>query len=592
MTTAHPSDPTAPSYADLLAQNAQLQQQLDAQKQYYEQQAAQLKQQYQQQMDAQRQQYEAKLARINQELTDAITKQQRLIHRLFGQKSEGLTPKQDHLNKETALEDLASLEQAHDNFLANLSDDERSKLLASKPIDAQTLTTQELEEKSDNQLGTLSEKPTKPKRQRRIVIPDNLDIHTIIHEPPSTTCECGCQMTQIGQDVQDKLGFVPKQFYRERHVYPKYTCRNAACNRERLVQAKTDAQIIDKSVATPALLAHVLISKYADHLPLYRQSLIYQRSGVYLSDSTLADWVGRCGVQLGFLVKRLHKIMLTQPIVHADETPVKVLNGYGMKDAKGKLKQGYVWAYVTPQHSPIKAVVYDFAQGRGSEYPNAFLKGFKGKLVCDGYNGYKPLFGRGVIEVGCMAHARRKFHELHVTGQSLISIEALELFQSLYAVEREIDERFEKNQTPLPRDAQIVRQVRQEKAKPVADKLYAWLQQKRLGTTKNASITKAIEYCLKRWQALTRYLDDGNLPIDNNWAENQMRPWALGRKNWLFAGSLESGQRAASIMSLIQSARLNGLDPYAYLADVLSRLPTHPDSQIDELLPHCWKPSQ
>ncbi|MBL7667139.1 IS66 family transposase (plasmid) [Moraxella osloensis] len=579
MTTAHPSDPTAPSYADLLAQNARLQQQLDAQKQHYQQQAAQLKQQYQQQMDAQRQQYEAKLARIKQELTDAITKQQRLIHRLFGQKSEGLTPKQDHLNKETALEDLALLEQAHDNFLANLSDDERAKLVASKPIDTQ-------------EKGTQSETPTKPKRQKRLVIPDNLDIHTIIHEPPSITCECGCQMTQIGQDVQDKLGFVPKQFYRERHVYPKYTCRNAQCHREKLVQAKTEPQIIDKSIATPELLAHVFISKYADHLPLYRQSLIYQRSGVYLSDSTLADWVGRCGVQLGFLVNRLIKLMLIQPIVHADETPVKVLNGYGMKDAKGKLKQGYVWAYVTPKHSPIKAVVYDFAQGRGSEYPNAFLQGFKGKLVCDGYNGYKPLFGRGVIEVGCMAHARRKFHELHVTGQSLISIEALELFQSLYAVERKIDEQFEKNKTPMPRDAQIVRQIRQQKAKPVADKLYAWLQQKRLGTTKNADITKAIEYCLKRWQALTRYLDDGNLPIDNNWAENQMRPWALGRKNWLFAGSLESGQRAASIMSLIQSARLNGIDPYAYLADVLRRLPTHKDKFIDDLLPHVWKPPQ
>ncbi|AME02198.1 transposase [Moraxella osloensis] len=571
----------APSYADLLAQNARLQQQLDAQKQHYQQQAAQLKQQYQQQMDAQRQQYEAKLARINQELIDAIAKQQRLIHRLFRQKSEGLTPKQTHLNQETALEDLALLEQAHDNFLANLSDDERAKLPASKPINTQNDST-----------DIQSKKPTQPRRQKRIVIPDNLDIHTIIHEPPSITCECGCQMTQMGQDVQDKLGFKPKQFYRERHVYPKYTCRNAQCHREKLVQAKTEPQIIDKSIATPELLAHILISKYADHLPLYRQSLIYQRSGVYLSDSTLADWVGRCGVQLRFLVNRLIKLMLIQPIVHADETPVKVLNGYGMKDAKGKLKQGYVWAYVTPKHSPIKAVVYDFAQGRGSEHPNAFLKGFKGKLICDGYNGYKPLFGRGVIEVGCMAHARRKFHELHVTGQSLISIEALELFQSLYAVECEIDERFEKNQTPMPRDAQIVRQIRQQKAKPIADRLYAWLQQKRLGTTKNADITKAIEYCLKRWQALTRYLDDGNLPIDNNWAENQMRPWALGRKNWLFAGSLESGQRAANVMSLVQSARLNGLDPYAYLADVLRRLPTHKDKFIDDLLPHVWKPPQ
>ena len=592
MTAAHSSDSTTPSYVELLAQNArlkkekqQLQQQIHQQGRQYQQLQQQLEQRYQQQAEQLKQQYEAKLARINQALIEEIAKQQRLIHRLFGKKSEGLTPKQTHLNQETALEDLASLEQAHDNFLAKLTDDERAKLPVSKLIDTP-------------EKGTQLEKPTQPKRQKRLVIPDNLDIHIIVHEPSSITCNCGCQMQQIGEDIQDKLGFKPKQFYRERHVYPKYTCRNAECThyREKLVQAKTDAQIIDKSVATSELLSHILISKYADHLPLYRQSLIYQQSGVYLSDSTLADWVGRCGVQLGFLVNRLIKLMLIQPIVHADETPVKVLNGYGMKDAKGKLKQGYVWAYVTPQHSEgfggFKAVVYDFAQGRGSEHPNAFLNGFKGKLICDGYNGYKPLFGRGVIEVGCMAHARRKFYELHVTGQSLISIEALDLFGQLYAVEREIDEHFEKNQTPMPRDAQIVRQIRQQKAKPIADRLYAWLQEKRLGTTKNASITKAIEYCLKRWTALTEYLSDGNLPIDNNWAENQMRPWALGRKNWLFAGSLESGQRAANIMSLIQSARLNGLDPYAYLADVLRRLPTHPDSQIDELLPHVWKPPQ
>ena len=579
MTTAHPSDPIAPSYADLLAQNARLQQQLDAQKQHYQQQAAQLKQQYQQQMDAQRQQYEAKLARINQALTDAIAKQQRLIHRLFGQKSEGLTPKQDHLNKETALEDLALLEQAHDNFLANLSDDERAKLVASKPIDTQ-------------EKGTQSETPTKPKRQKRIVIPDNLDIHTIIHEPPSITCECGCQMTQMGQDVQDKLGFKPKQFYRERHVYPKYTCRNAACNRERLVQAKTEPQIIDKSIATPELLAHIIISKFADHQPLYRQSLIYGRSGVHLSDSTMADWVGRCGAALEPLVKRLHELLLTQPILHADETPVNILK---FNNNKGKLKQGYVWAYLTPQHCQsyggFKAVVYDFAESRRNEHPKAFLDKWQGQLICDDYNGYKCLFNQkqAVIEVGCMAHARRKFHELHIKGQSLVAHEALALFQKLYAVECQIDALFEKNETPSPRVATTVVAIRQQYAKPIAKALYRWLQEKRLGTTKNASITKAIEYCLKRWQALTRYLEDGSLPIDNNWAENQMRPWALGRKNWLFAGSLKSGQRAAVIMSLIQSARLNGLDVYAYLSDVLKRLPTHKDKDIDELLPHVWK---
>ena len=581
MTDHSPTDlNNNPSYAELLAKIALL-----------EQQQKQQQDAYQQRLREQQQQYEKQLKAYQVQIEHLIEKQKLLIHQLFGQKNEALTPKQDHLGKESALEDLSALEQIKDNAQAELDNDSHTASTnESVKTDSQMLITQSESKQTDP--NSDDNKPAKPKRERRIVIPDNLEVRTIIHEPESITCGCGCQMKQIGEDVQDKLGFKPKQFYRERHVYPKYTCRNATCNREKLVQAKTEPQIIDKSIATPELLAHILISKYADHLPLYRQSLIYQRSGVYLSDSTLADWVGRCGVQLGFLVNRLRQMILTQPILHADETPVKVLNGYGMKDAKGKLKQGYVWAYVTPKHSPIKAVVYDFAQGRGSEYPNAFLKGFKGKLICDGYNGYKSLFGRGVIEVGCMAHARRKFHELHVTGQSLISIEALELFQTLYMIEREIDERFEKNPTPMPRDAQIVRQIRQQKAKPVADKLYAWLQEKRLGTTKNASITKAIEYCLKRWQALTRYLDDGNLPIDNNWAENQMRPWALGRKNWLFAGSLESGQRAANVMSIIQSARLNGLDPYAYLADVLRRLPTHPDSQIDELLPHCWKPSQ
>ena len=589
MTDHSPTDLTDPSYAELLAKIALL-----------EQQQKQQQDAYQQRLREQQQQYEKQLKAYQVQIEHLIEKQKLLIHQLFGQKNEALTPKQDHLGKESALEDLSALEQIKDNAQAELDNDSHTASTnESVNTDSQMLITQSESKQTDT--NSDDNKPAKPKRERRIVIPDNLEVQTIIHEPESITCGCGCQMKQIGEDVQDKLGFKPKQFYRERHVYPKYTCRNAACNRERLVQAKTEPQIIDKSIATPELLAHILISKYADHLPLYRQSLIYQRSGVYLSDSTLADWVGRCGVQLRFLVNRLRQMILTQPILHADETPVKVLNGYGMKDAKGKLKQGYVWAYVTPQHSEgfggFNAVVYDFAQGRGSEYPNTFLQGFKGKLVCDGYNGYKPLFGRGVIEVGCMAHARRKFHELHVTGQSLISIEALELFQSLYTIEREIDERFEKNPTPMPRDAQIVRQIRQQKAKPIADKLYAWLQEKRLGTTKNASITKAIEYCLKRWQALTRYLDDGNLPIDmrstaSQRAENQMRPWALGRKNWLFAGSLESGQRAASIMSLIQSARLNGLDPYAYLADVLRRLPTHPDSQIDDLLPHCWKPSQ
>ena len=550
-----------------------------------EQQSEEIRQQVRQQ---ERQRYEQQLRQLQIQIAQLIEKQKLLIHHLFGQKSEGLTPKQARLNQETALEDLSALEQTQNNIQHDLSQGQSTQLQTDETPDAETLATQSQAENDSNQTDTPK---AKIKRGRRIVIPDNLEVRTIIHKPKSITCDCGCQMQQIGEDVQDKLGFIPKQFYRERHIYPKYACKDCHCQNQTLVQASTPAQIIDKSIATPELLAHILISKYADHQPLYRQNLIYQRSGVYLSDSTMADWVGRCGVALEPLVMRLHDILLSQPILHADETPVTIMKVNGKSP-----KQGYVWAYVTPQHSKLKAVVYDFAESRRNEHPKAFLSKWQGKLICDDYNGYKFLFSpsrqQGVIEVGCMAHARRKFHELHVTGQSIVSEEALNFFQRLYAIEREIDELFEKNALPSPRNAQTVWQIRQAKAKPIADALHQWLLENRPLASKNSAIARAIDYCLKRWKALIQYLNDGSLPIDNNWAENQMRPWALGRKNWLFAGSLRSGQRAAVIMSLIQSAKLNGLDAFAYLSDVLRRLPTHKDKDIDELLPHVWQSPQ
>jgi len=527
--------------------------------------------------------------KLYEQVLELIGKQKQLIHRLYGQKSEGITARQTHLNYEAAQEDLAQLEQIRDDYRSGLSKEELAKLPAIDRTQAETLIDEaELKAGKEN-TGELpasaTDQPKKTKRAKYTVIPDNLEVKTQVHEPITTVCDCGCQMKRIGEDKQDKLGIIPKQFYIERHIYPKWVCREC----DILHQAVTPKQIINKSIATPELLAHILISKYADHQPLYRQNIIYQRSGVTIPDATMADWVGRCGVALEPLVSRLHELLLSEPILHADETPVSIMKNH-VKVGGKSLKKGYVWAYLTPQHSSLKAVVYDFAESRRNEHPKAFLDKWRGKLVCDDYSGYKFLFHQGVTEIGCLAHARRKFHELHVTGQSIVSIEALTLFRQLYAIEREIDERFEKNTPPIPRDPQVVRQIRQEKAKPIADKLHQWLQEKRQLTTKNASISKAMDYCLKRWQALTQYLDDGRLPIDNNWAENQMRPWALGRKNWLFAGSLRSGQRAANIMSIIQSARLNGLDVSAYLTDVLRRLPTQED--LDELLPHRWVPPQ
>jgi hypothetical protein len=227
-------------------------------------------------------------------------------------------------------------------------------------------------------------------------------------------------------------------------------------------------------------------------------------------------------------------------------------------------------------------VVYDFAESRGGYHARAFLGSWSGKLVCDDFSGYKALFERGVTEIGCMAHARRKFHELHENQRSEIAAEALVFFGVLYDIETEAREQ--------QLDAIARQRLRQQRAKPVADHLREWLILHRSKVPDGSATAKAIEYSLGRWEALTRYLEDGDLPIDNNWLENRIRPVALGRANWLFAGSLRAGQRAAVVMSLIQSAKLNGHDPYRYLKDVLERLPTQPASRIDELLPHCWQP--
>ncbi|RZI25384.1 IS66 family transposase, partial [Pseudomonas orientalis] len=245
-----------------------------------------------------------------------------------------------------------------------------------------------------------------------------------------------------------------------------------------------------------------------------------------------------------------------------------------------KTHRSYVWAYATSQFCETAAVVYDFSSSRAGEHARNFLQDWKGKLVCDDFGGYKASFELGVTEIGCMAHARRKFFELHTTNKSTLAEQALRYIQSLYEIESEVRDL----------EPDLRRRIRQEKAVPLMDMLHAWMIAQRDLVPEGSAISRALDYSLKRWAALSRYLGDGAVPIDNNWAENQIRPWALGRKNWLFAGSLRSGKRAAAIMSLIQSARLNGHDPYAYLKDVLTRLPTQRANEITDLLPHRWMP--
>lgn len=421
------------------------------------------------------------------------------------------------------------------------------------------------------ELAPAAKTDTQPRQQpKRAALPAGLPRVEIHHEPDATTCGCGCQLKRIGQDVSEKLDYTPGVFTVEQHIRGKWACTQC----QTLIQAPVPAQIIDKGIPTAGLLAQVLVAKYSDHLPLYRQERIFGRAGVEIPRSTLAQWVGICGVQLQPLVDALKDDILSHPVLHADETPVEML-----KPGNKKTHRAYLWAYAPGAFENLKAVVYDFCESRAGEHARTFLGKWKGSLVCDDYAGYKQGFISGITEAGCMAHSRRKFFDLHVSSKSQIAGQACAYISQLYDVER--DARHLNAEDRLQR--------RQSESKPLADAFHQWMLLQRQKITDGSATAKALDYSLKRWTALTQFLDDGQLPIDNNWIENQIRPIAIGRNNWLFAGSLRAGQRAAAVMSLIQSAKLNGHDPYAYLKDVLARLPTQKYSQIEELLPHRWQ---
>ena len=411
---------------------------------------------------------------------------------------------------------------------------------------------------------------------KRAALPKELPRIEIRHEPDSTLCSCGCALKRIGEDVSEKLDYIPGVVQVERHIRGKWACERC----ETLTQAPVPPQVIDKGIPTAGLLAQVLVAKYADHVPLYRQEQIFGRAGLAIPRSTLAQWVGACGAKLEPLREVMKALLLKRAVLHADETPMPMLKP-GLKQTH----RSYLWAYGTTSYDPEQMVVYDFAEGRGGVHARTFLGTWKGALVCDDYQGYDALFHGGVTEVGCMAHARRKFHALYANHQSAIAAEALELYGALYGVEREV----QAHEPAL--DASGRAALRQRKAKPLAEALHAWLEAKLAQVPEGSATSKAILYSLRRWSALTRYLDDGTLPIDNTWVENRIRPIAIGRNNWLFAGSARAGRRAAAVMSLTQSARLNGHDPYAYLRDVLERLPLTPEHRLEELLPHRWKPA-
>ena len=418
---------------------------------------------------------------------------------------------------------------------------------------------------------TLKPKPPRKPRARagRQPLPAHLPRVEHRHEPESCACgQCGGELVKIGEDVSEQLDVEPAKFTVHRHIRPQYACKRC----ETVVAAPVPPAVIDGGLAAAGLLVWVIISKYADHLPLYRLAQIAARQGVTLALPTLADWVGRIGVALQPLADRLAWHLLQEGVLHADETPVQQLDPGG-----GKTKKAYLWAYRSNglgQGPPI--VVFDYQSSREGKHAALFLKGWHGHLMVDDYAGYKALFRDStVIELGCMAHARRKFFDLAKASGSPVAARALRHIGRLYRTEDKA-----KGKTVGERQ-----RLRAKHSVPRLKLYHAWLLKTRAKVPDGSGTAKAMDYTLKRWDALSRYAGTGHLPIDNNLVENDIRPIAVGRKGWLFTGSERAGKRAASIQTLLGTAKLNGLDPAAWLKDTLEKLPTWPASRIDELLP-------
>ena len=469
-----------------------------------------------------------------------IEKYRRMI---FGRKSEKLTGELEQL--EFRLEELETAQAAEEASQATAE--------ASQPPAA----------------PTASKRRSRPARKP---LPEDLPREVVTHLPAHNCCpDCGGALRQFGEDVSEQLERIPASFKVIRHVRPKFAC--AGC--ETVIEAPAPARPIDRGLPGPGLLAHVLVSKYGDHLPLYRQSQIYAREGVDLDRSTLAGWVGAASELLAPLVDEIKKHVLAASKIHADDTPVPVL-----APGNGKTKTGTLWTYVRDDRpaglGTAPAVWFAYSEDRKGEHPRRHLKDFKGALQADAYAGFHHLYGDGAIyEVACWAHTRRKFHDIHVVHRSPTTTEALARIGALYGIEEQI------RGTP----AELRCSVRQTRSRPLLDELRHWMEKTLRSLSTKSETAGAIRYALSHWRALTRYVDDGLLEIDNNAAERALRAVAIGRKNYLFMGADSGGQRAASLYSLIGTAKLSGPDPAFYLRTVLATIAEHPINRIEQLLP-------
>ena len=415
------------------------------------------------------------------------------------------------------------------------------------------------------------------RRINRGALPAHLPRIEIVVDIDDKTCPC-CQgeLHRIGEDKSERLDIVPAQFRVLVTRRPKYACR--ACE-DGVMQAPAPARLIEGGKPTEATVAQVLVSKYADHLPLYRQAQIYARQGIDLDRSTLADWVGHAAWHLRPLHERLLLRLRQLPRLFADETTAPVLD-----PGRGRTKTGQLWAYAADDRpwggSDPPGVAYVYAPDRKAERPIAHLEGFKGVLQVDGYAGFERLTARGgIVLAACWAHTRRKFFDMHEATGSPIAAEALRRIAELYAIEKSI----------RGRTAEERRSARNTQSRPLVEAMKPWLETQLRRIPGRGGLADAIRYALSRWPALCRFLDDGRIELDNNSVERAIRPVALGRKNHLFAGSDDGAERWATVCSLIASAKLNEVEPFTYLKDVLQRMTEgHPMSRLDELLPWNW----
>jgi transposase len=402
------------------------------------------------------------------------------------------------------------------------------------------------------------------KQPQRLPLPSHLPRERVVIEPKEDVSG----LKSIGEEITEELEYVPGKLFVRQYVRPKY----AKANGEGVITADLPLRPIEKGIAGPGLLAQTIIDKYCDHLPVYRQIERFKREGVTLASSTVGEWIAQTCTLLAPLYDTLKKEILSSDYLQADETPIKVLD----KDKKGTTHRGFHWVY----HAPVKRLVlFDYREGRGRDGPRDLLKDFQGYLQTDGYGVYDE-FDKidGIMLVNCFAHVRRKFDQA-LENDRVLAEQALTMIQHLYAVERDIRE--EKMDCLC---------ARKEKSDPILDQLWNWMEENRHKVLPKSLIGEAIHYALYRKNQLSVFLTDEKLLIDNNLIENAIRPVAIGRKNYLFAGSHEGARRAAMLYSFLGTCKMHGVNPFEWLRDILTRIPAHHASKLFELLPHNWKP--